>query len=352
MKLICIEEHFNDGFVSSAARDGFMEVGSFMGDISDLVPPTEPRPWMVPPSTAAEDARDLGDLRLARMDEHGVDTVVLSLSNTSAPQYIPRDQALDHVRASNDHLAETASKHPGRYLGFAALPWTSPDEAADELDRCVNQLGFVGAMIAGNVGDAFLDAAHYEPILAALSDLEVPLYVHPNVPFPQVRETYYEGFGPDVSGRLSTFGWGWHYEAGIHAIRLILSGAFDRHPNFQIISGHWGEIAPYFLQRVDDTIPQEISGLSRSVLQTYREHVYITPGGMMGDDYLPHFKFVYDLLGPERIMWATDYPFVTMNGARAALEGLDIPQAERELIAHGNAERLFRLNAEGGPAKI
>lgn len=344
-RLICIEEHFNDGIVSTAARDQFMASASFMDAITDAIPPEEgeERPWMVPPSIAAIDARDVDAKRIARMDEHRVDTAVLSLSNTSAPQFIPKDKAVDLVRKSNDQLAETVRRHPGRYLGFAALPWTVPDAAAEELRRCVQDLGFVGAMIAGNVVDSFLDAPQYDPILAAFNEREVPLYVHPNAPFPAVRKHYYEGFSPDVSARFATFGWGWHHEAGIHALRLILSGAFDRHPGFQIISGHWGEIAPYFLQRLDDTISQELSGLERSVLQTYREHVYVTPGGMMGEAYASHFRFIYDLLGPERIMWATDYPFATMNGAREALESLDIPEAERELIAHGNAERLFRL---------
>lgn len=168
----------------------------------------------------------------------------------------------------------------------------------------------------------------------------MPLFVHPGLPLPAVQAPYYGGFDPELSARLSMFAWGWHNEAGIHVVRLLLAGVFDRHPNLQLISGHWGEMVPFYLQRLEDSIPQEASGLSRPIVQTYREHVYVTPSGMLT---LPHFQFVHSLMGAERILHSIDYPYQSLDGAQAFIETLPVSDAEKALIAHGNAERLLCL---------
>ena len=189
-------------------------------------------------------------------------------------------------------------------------------------------------------GSTFLDDPRYEPVLATLDALEVPIYIHPGLPLPQVREPYYGGLDTEVSARLSMFGWGWHHEAGIQVIRLMLSGKFEKFPKLQVVSGHWGEMVPFYLQRLDDTIPMEATGLSRSITETYKSHVYVTPSGMLD---VPHFDFIHKVLGAERIIYSIDYPYLTLSGARAFLESLPISQEDKELIAHGNAERLLRL---------
>ena len=168
----------------------------------------------------------------------------------------------------------------------------------------------------------------------------MPLYLHPGAPLPQVREPYYSGLDKEVSARLSLFGWGWHNETGIHVIRVMLAGAFDRYPNLQVISGHWGEMVPFYLQRLDDAIPREVTGLSRTITDTYRAHVHVTPSGMLT---LPHFKFIQEVVGIDRILFAVDYPYLTNTGARRFLEALPVSDADRAKIAHGNAERLLRL---------
>ena len=146
------------------------------------------------------------------------------------------------------------------------------------------------------------------------------------------------GLDPEVTVRLSMFGWGSHNEAGVHVVRMLLAGLFDRHPNLQVISGHWGEMVPFYLNRLDDMIPPGASLLSRTVSDTYRQHVTVTPSGMMN---LPHLEFIRSVLGVERIIYSVDYPFLTQTGARAFLEGLSISEDERALIAHGNAEALL-----------
>jgi len=155
-----------------------------------------------------------------------------------------------------------------------------------------------------------------------------------------VQKAYYGGLSPEISAQLSLAGWGWHHEAGVHILRLILSGAFERFPDLQVISGHWGEMVPFFLQRLDDAIPQKVSGLSRTITETYKSHVWVTPSGLYD---LPHFEFVRTVVGVDRIIWSTDYPYNTMDGTRQFIENLPIDDSDKEKIAHGNAEALLRI---------
>ena len=286
----------------------------------------------------AKSASDVGAGRISEMDKHGIDMQVLSYSSSS--QLAPASQALDLTRAANDRLAEAVRANPSRFAGFATLPWQDPQAAAAELQRAVKELGMVGTLLQGRPGQSFLDDVRYEPVLAKLNELQVPIYVHPGFPLPQVREPYYGGLDKEVSARLSLFGWGWHNEAGIQVIRMILSGKFDKFPNLQVISGHWGEMVPFYLQRMDDTIPQEASGLSRSITDTYKAHVYVTPSGMLN---LPHFEFIHKVLGADHILHSVDYPYLTLTGASDFLEGLPVSPEDKEKIAHRNAEALLRL---------
>ncbi|MFV0410326.1 MAG: amidohydrolase family protein [Paracoccus sp. (in: a-proteobacteria)] len=261
------------------------------------------------------------------------------LSHGGFPQLLPRADAITLCRAANDRMAEAIALHPTRFSGFATLPWQAPDAAVTELERAA-AIGLKGALINGRPGQDFLDAPQYTPILAALSTLKLPLYVHPGLPLPAVQAPYYGGFDRELSARLSMFAWGWHNEAGIIVLRLLLSGAFNRHPHLRIISGHWGEMVPFFLQRLEDSIPQEASGLSRPIVQTYRDHVYVSPSGMLTE---PHFRFIHEVMGADRILYSIDYPYQSLNGARDFLDGLKISAADKALIAHGNAARLLRI---------
>lgn len=168
----------------------------------------------------------------------------------------------------------------------------------------------------------------------------MPLFLHPGLPFEQVQQSYYVGFSREVSARFSMFAWGWRNEAGVQLIRMILAGVFDKFPKLNVIMGHWGELVPYYLQRLDDSIPQEATGLKRTIVQTFQEQVYVTPSGMMSN---PHFAFNQALVGVDRILFSVDYPYLSLNGARAWLENLPISQEDKEKIAYKNAEKLFKL---------
>nr|WP_315216015.1 amidohydrolase family protein [uncultured Duganella sp.] len=343
MKLICVEEHVLDPAIGAATQQLALAQAPYLPDwgsrVTDGVHVAHPgRPHVIAASDSTRKGLEMGAARLADMDGAGITMQVLSYGGF--PQLLPDAQSIDLNRAANDRLAQAAQAHPTRFAGFATLPWQAPEAAARELERAVKQLGLKGALINGRPGDGFLDDPRYAPILAAFDELKVPLYVHPGLPLPAVQAPYYGGFERELGARLAMFAWGWHNEAGIQVVRMLLAGAFDRHPGLQVISGHWGEMVPFFLQRLEDSIPQEASGLARPIAQTYREHVYVSPSGMLT---MPHFQFIHAMMGAERILYSIDYPYQSLDGARDFIERLPVSDADKALIAHGNAERLLGL---------
>lgn len=346
LKIICLEEHVIDADLAKAAKPEVARRAPYMSGLGSVFqdkpnPDTDTLPRLQAPAQAAELAAGPIADRLATMDANGIDMQVLSHSDLA--QAAPREQAAQLTRVANDRVAAAVAAHPGRFAGFSTLPWQDVDAAVRELERSFHDLGMTATLLSGYPAEeALLDDARYAPVLAKLDELKVPLYLHPGPPLPAVQQPYYSGFNKDVTARLSLYGWGWHNEAGIQVLRLILSGALDRYPDLRIISGHWGEMVPFFLQRLDDALPRAVTGLQRSVSQTYRDQVFVTSSGMLN---LPHFKFIYEVLGAERILFAIDYPYLTMTGARAWLEALPVTESEREMMAYGNAEHLLRLSS-------
>lgn len=344
LEIICLEEHAMDAEISKATRAAAMEEAPYGSDVNSLYhddaveQPTD-RPRFVESKTAFHLAGEPLADRLPAMDQAGIDMQIVSYSN--ATQDAPSAQGVSLAQAANDRLAEAVQKYPKRFGGFCTLPWQDPDAAVREIERCVQQLGLRASLLIGRPGKSvFLEDKQLDPILAKLAELDAPLYIHPGAPLLQVQQPYYGGLNKEVTARLSLFGWGWHHEAGIHVVRLILSGTLDRHPNLKIISGHWGEMVPFFLQRLDDMIPQGATDLRRTITQTYRDQVWVTPSGMLN---MPHFNFIRETLGYERMLFSVDYPYLTMTGARSWLENLPVAENERVAIASGNAKKLFRL---------
>ncbi len=280
---------------------------------------------------------DTGDARLAAMDATGLDVQVLSLMPPGVQGLDPHE-AVALARSANDAVAAVVKARPERYQAFATLPTPAPDEAARELRRCVTELGFTGAMLNGRTRERNLDHPDLRPIFAEAAALRVPLYIHPQIPQRAVREAYYDGFGDEVDILFATAGIGWHYETGIQLLRLILAGTFDRHPDLQIILGHWGEVVLFYLERIEN-LSRVAKGLERPIGEYVRRNLNVTPSGMFSQTYLQRS---IEILGIDRILFSTDYPFRTApdGGARAFLEAAALSEGDKAKIAHGNWERL------------
>lgn len=287
---------------------------------------------------------DLGDLRLREMDEAGITVQVLSASHAGA-DLLDGAEGVAFARDINDLLAKAIANHPDRFGGFAQLPMRSPQAAADELERTVRDLDFCGALINGVTEGRFLDDPRFDPILARAERLDVPIYVHPNLPPQSVREAYYSGL-PGLSGfRLATAAWGWHSEVAIHVLRLVLSGTLDRHPKLRLIIGHMGEGLAAMMVRSDRTLADYVGHLTRSVAQTILDQVSVTTSGLFTQ---PPLDVALAVFGIDRVMFSIDYPYSSNRTGRNFLDTLKLPAADLEKFAHGNADRLLKLSPTGG----
>lgn len=325
MKIIAVEEHFQIAAIKKA-------VGSLTssGQMNTAM--------AAPPSDAR--LEDMGAERLHAMDATGIDVQVLSLTSPGT-QVLPPAEAVPLARDANDQLAAAIAAHPDRFAGFATLPTPDPEAAAAEFERAIQKLGLKGAMIHGRTNDRFLDDPSFRPILEVATALDVPIYLHPTVPSKTVQDAYYAGLDPALSARFATAGWGWHMETGIHALRMILAGVFDQHPNLQLILGHWGEMIPFYLARVEWALSPLAKHLQRPISDYFTQQVYVTPGGMLT---LPPFLLTLQIIGADHILYAVDYPYHLGDDARTFLENAPISPSDREKIAHGNAERVLKLS--------
>ncbi|MGD0005912.1 MAG: amidohydrolase family protein [Anaerolineaceae bacterium] len=283
---------------------------------------------------------DLDQLRIADMDAAGIDMQVLSLNSPGVEQ-LDASEAVTIARQTNDWLAQAVQRHPDRFAGFAVLPTSAPGAAADELERTVREFGFKGAAINGHTRGRYLDDDFFWPILERAEALQVPISIHPTMPPQSVIEAYYVGnFAPEVTRMLAMAGWGWHIETAVHVLRLILSGAFDRYPGLQLIIGHLGEGLSSMMSRIDHTLPQPVTKLKRPVRAYLCENIHYTFSGF---NYTAPFLDLLLNVGVDQIMFSADYPYASMAQARAFLDQLPVSPADKERIAHGNAERLLRL---------
>lgn len=283
---------------------------------------------------------DLGDERLRQMDLIGVDMAVLSVT-TPATQILPAAEAVPLARQANDRIAAAIAAHPDRFSGFATLPMPDPAKAAEELRRSCGELGLKGAMIHGRTGERYLDHEDFRLVLAVAAELNVPIYLHPQIAPRPVRALHFDGFGPELSTGFATGGWGWHVEAGINALRLILAGVFDAFPNLQVVLGHWGETVMLFLDRAD-SLSRWTPHLKRDVAGYFRSNFYVTGSGIYTTAYLSR---AVELMGIDRVMYSTDYPFQYHGDglARRFIDEAPLAVEEKEKVAWRNAARLLRL---------
>jgi len=290
---------------------------------------------------------DVGTGRIRLMDAAGIDMQVLSHVQPGIQMLADAqaELAVAVCREVNDWLAEAIAAHPTRFAGFAMLPTLSPRDAADELERTVRDLGFVGALINGHTNGRYLDDPAFDVLLARAESLGVPIYIHPTDPPTPVSDVYY---APFESALVPT--WGWPVETGTHVLRLICAGVFDRHPDLKIIVGHMGELLPYCFTRLNVGLtmagwlltPESGNQAMRNNVGHYlRRNVFITSSGVFD---VPVFDCARAMLGLDNLMFSVDYPFQDNFAAMEFLRRCDLAPDDKERFAHRTAETLLRLD--------
>jgi gamma-resorcylate decarboxylase len=287
---------------------------------------------------------DLHGRRIRLMDEHGIEMMLLSL-NAPAVQAIPDAKKANEIaRKANDYLAEQVQRRPDRFQALAALPLQDPDMATRELERCVKEMGFKGALVNGfsQVGDpntiAYYDMKQFWPFWATMEKLDVPFYLHPRNPLPQHAKIY-EGHG-----WLMGPSWAFGQETAVHALRLMGSGLFDAYPKLNIILGHMGEGLPFSMWRVDHCnawIPNRHNyPAKRKIGEYFQENFYVTTSGNFRTQALINTMLE---IGSDRIMFSTDWPFENIDHAAIWFDAATISEEDRTKIGCTNAQKLFKL---------
>jgi len=284
---------------------------------------------------------DLGERRIAIMDQNHIDFVVLSLSGPGVQVEKDAAVALKKSKAVNDSLAAEIQKRPSRYGGFAHLAMQNPAEAANELERCVHDLGFQGAMINGQTNGDYLDLDKYSVFWERAAALEAPIYLHPANPVdhPAMYAGHPELWGPVCS---------WAFETGAHALRLVFSGVFERYPKARLVLGHMGETLPLNLWRFDSRWQVSHRGsmtLSQPPSFYIKRNIAITTSGVCSDVSL---RCALDSMGDSNVMFSVDYPFEKTDVAAQFIESAALSETERIGVASGNARRILRLGPRIG----
>ena len=313
-KLITLEEHF-----ISSSIDGALDSYN---------------KWSYPVSSKL---KSLGDDRIKDMDAGKINLQVIS--------HAPYCATIDECRIGNDELAKACKDESKRFAAFAMLPMLEPGEASVELERCIKQLGFVGALVNNHTDGTFYDDEKYWPVFEKAVELDVPIYIHPSFPS-QTMADHYKGNYPDqVAFMLSIASWGWHSECGLHILRLFAAGLFDKYPKLKIIIGHDGEMLPFMLDR---TLPlSKFWGERQRDLRTvWEDNIWVTTSAMFS---LAPFACLLRVSKVDKIMYSVDYPFVPNENGLAFVKELEksglVNEQELELICHGNAEKLLNVKA-------
>jgi 2,3-dihydroxybenzoate decarboxylase len=287
-----------------------------------------------------ERIQDLGPRRLADMDASGIAKQVVFLTAPGV-QVFDAGTAVSLSRDVNDHLLGEIRKHPDRYAALAAVAPQDAAQAAKELQRAVFSLGFKGAVINSHTQGEYLDEPKYWEIFAAAEALDVPLYLHPNTPPPAM-------IGPFLPRGLDGAIYGFAVETGLHLLRIIVAGVFDRFPRLKIVVGHLGEGLPFWLFRLDFMHRSMVTSnryagakaLKRKPSDYLKENVWVTTSGMQ---WAPAILFCQQVLGADRVMYAMDYPYQFVPEEVKVTDELPIAEEDRRKLYQLNAERVFRL---------
>jgi 2,3-dihydroxybenzoate decarboxylase len=284
---------------------------------------------------------DLGEQRIRHMDETGIDKAVLALTSPGAQPLRDIGAARGVARRANDYLAGNVRSRPDRYIGMTTVAPQDPEWSAQEIVRGARELGFKGVQINSHTQGEYLDHPKFDPIFRALADTGHPLYIHPATP-PDAM------IGPMVEAGLDGAIFGFGVETGLHLLRLITSGIFDRYPQLQIMVGHMGEALPFWVYRLDYMHQASVRSrryphmqpLKKTIREYLRSNVLITTSGMAWE---PAILFTQQVVGDDRVMYAMDYPYQFHADEVRTHDNLDIPLATKKKLMQTNAERWFAL---------
>lgn len=283
---------------------------------------------------------DLDAERIHDMDATGIARQILSLTAPGV-QIFEAAEAAALARSTNDQLAEAIRKHPDRFSGLAAIAPQNPGEAARELDRGVKTLGLKGAIINSHTRGEYLDDPKFWEIFEAAESLDVPIYLHPTTPPPAM-------IGPFLERGLDGAIYGFAADTGLHVLRIVVSGVFDRFPKLRMIVGHLGEGLPYWHFRIDFMHQRMVAAnryasvkkLQRQPSEYLKENFYVTTSGMA---WAPPILYALSVLGAGRVMYAMDYPYQFVPEEVQVTDTLPISDADKRKLYQSNAERVFRL---------
>jgi 2,3-dihydroxybenzoate decarboxylase len=320
-----------------------LEEAFVIPELAELQPALQNLMRLMEPESVEQYERRLPDFteyRLAEMDDAGIDIQVLSLTSPGVQVDIDAERARNDARFANDYLAKVVAAHPDRFRGFAALPLQDPAAAVGELERAVTQHGFCGALVNDCItgpGGRYLDAPAYDELWSALESLGVPLYLHPGTP-PADRWRVIEG-RPELYGAT----WSWAAEVSGHALRILFSGVFDRHPGATMILGHMGEFLPFQRSRLDSrsAMTATTTPLKRMPSEYLGTNIVFTNSGVFSPAVM--LGAVLEV-GAEALMFSIDYPYESSYEAVKGFEQTTLSAGDREKIAHGNAERLLGIS--------
>jgi 5-carboxyvanillate decarboxylase len=284
---------------------------------------------------------DLGEHRIRHMDETGIDKAVLALTSPGAQPILDVVEARAIARRANDYLAEHVARRPDRYVGMTAVAPQDPQWSADEIRRGAKELGFKGVQINSHTQGEYLDDPKFDPIFRALADTGQLLYIHPSTPPDSM-------IGPMLEAGLDGAIFGFGVETGMHLLRLITIGLFDRYPGLQIAVGHAGEALPYWAYRLDYMHQAGVRSkryarmkpLKKTILEYLRSNVLITTSGMA---WAPAILFAQSVLGEDRVMYAMDYPYQYEPEEVRTHDLLDVSLETKRKLMQRNAERWFKL---------
>ena len=284
---------------------------------------------------------DLGERRIADMDATGIDVAILSLTSPGVQPLLDTDEAKAMVTRANDYLAERCAAYPTRFVGMTSIAPQDPEWSAAEIRRGANELGFKGVMVNSHTHGHYLDEPQFDSIFRALADTGQPLYIHPQT-LPDAM------IGGMIEAGLDGAIFGFGVETGMHLLRLITTGIFDRYPDLQIAVGHGGEAIPYWLYRIDfmhkagvaSQRYERLKPLKKGMFACLRENVLATTSGL---PFPPAIKLMLEVMGEDRVMYAMDYPYEYVADEVRAHDLLDIPDTTKKKLMQTNAERVFAL---------